>query len=774
MTMKRTPSFSVLLLLCALPLITFGQDIHDELTLGNTTSETAHQLTAKSSKVIPGALGQTARVILPIGNYWKGGEIFFVLKIDPEKQNYITVKFWGSDINEDMLILFCEGKQVGYRHLGDIDILDHGAENPVYNERFTYNTIPLPLNQTRGKTEITLSIQASGRIWGYGTTFDKYQYAMREPSRGIYNIYSHTNGCFTPPANEKQGLVPSGQSVLKQKGDDSFTALKQRVNKTIDGLVKSNKPLNQVQMQFLAKAYQVKWTYAYHNGKVIARLEDGLDNSYFSFVKNPKLAQSEPSTPNPDWFGLGISGQVVHLIFDQLKGDIDKPLGDEAGVKLSRRDAYTEMLLASREYHRSHRRQYSNQSMINDLYGIYYANKGIEDLRPEKALSEHDVRQYLYQSVGLQPWLGSETDHGPSRSAGDNYMQLTAMGLTKELGYVGYYGEVIDWATEIYDATRPAPGQPGDERIKSQLEKIALARSYFRYPALDSAGNRAMRIETIIGWRDVHFPGGVTYAQRATWDGSVLQVAAATLNPSLLGYVQQMMADNQYFSTVENEMADKGFRQTAGLLPVPDQYQFIIKQPLTGKVLPMSWSQPDLVFADPEDGVIAIKNGKEILYASLYWRARNAINFLAKVHYLIPQLERTAVVREEEEFEPSGLTYTRPDWVNFGFANGGLKYPEEMHSALAGEKLPIAKIPAEIAFKPGQENPYAGRASFYKLEYGKYLIGMNADKDKPHVMAVPAGFENAIELVSRKKIGGKTSISVPPSSTVVLFADRAK
>ena len=41
-----------------------------------------------------------------------------------------------------------------------------------------------------------------------------------------------------------------------------------------------------------------------------------------------------------------------------------------------------------------------------------------------------------------------------------------------------------------------------------------------------------------------------------------------------------------------------------------------------------------------------------------------------------------------------------------------------MHSAHAGEKLPIAKIPAGVKFKPGDERVYAGKAEFYTLRYG--------------------------------------------------------
>src|ERR1035441_6500865 len=104
-------------------------------------------------------------------------------------------------------------------------------------------------------------------------------------------------------------------------------------------------------------------------------------------------------------------------------------------------------------------------------------------------------------------------------------------------------------------------------------------------------------------------------------------------------------------------------RVTAGLLEVPDDYEFIKAQPPQTKRLPMSPGQPDFVFSDEVDGVVAVKNGGEILYASLYWRARNAVNFLARVHFTTPTVDRIAIVREEAEFEPSGQFYTRPDWV---------------------------------------------------------------------------------------------------------------
>jgi hypothetical protein len=414
--------------------------------------------------------------------------------------------------------------------------------------------------------------------------------------------------------------------------------------------------------------------------------------------------------------------------------------------------------------------------MITDLY-FYLENRAIEAIDPAHALPEDQIRHYLYQSVGIEPWLGSDTDNGPAKPLGDNYYELTSKALTKELGFVGYYGEVLDWTTTIYLATGdPEKPGSGDKKIKAQLIKIEKARSYFRYPALDDDGNRAMRAETIVGWRDEgHYPGDVTYGERPTWDASPLYCAAATLSAGAVGAFQQMTADNQLFASIERQMRqNNSLRVTAGLLGVPDQYDLLKAQPESKLRLPMTPGQPDFAWADEEDGVLALKNTEDILYVSLYWRARPAINFLARVHSITPRFDRIAVVHEDIEFEPSGQEYTRPDWVNMGFGNGGLKYPGDLHSAETGEKLPIAKFPDAVPFKPGEESPYAGRGSFYQLRYGNYLIGMNCAKDKTYQLKIPEDQKNMSvpELVSGRTMELAKGVSVPPQSTVVLYLSK--
>ena len=100
------------------------------------------------------------------------------------------------------------------------------------------------------------------------------------------------------------------------------------------------------------------------------------------------------------------------------------------------------------------------------------------------------------------------------------------------------------------------------------------------------------------------------------------------------------------------------------------------------------------------------------------------------------------------------------------FGNGGVRYPDKAESLHRGEKLPIAKIPAGINFKPGQENSYAGRGEFYRCGYGPFEIGMNASKTKRFSMTLPPGEFRRLGN-GGGTVQGKSTVSVPPMSTFV-------
>ena len=750
-----------------------ASNLLDTLTFGNTESEQAHGVAATGSDTLRGGLGQSARRLLPLRPAtFEGGTLAFTMKVDPAKPNYVTIRLWGSDVSQNRLILFAEGKQIGYHHLGDVDILDFGSDGdaPGYNGRFFYNTSPLPLGMTQGKSEIHCAIRCIGRIWGYGGSFEDYQRSMETPTRGIYRFYTHTDGYFQPPADEVQGIAPVNPPVRPSPGPEVLDKLKERVNGEIKGILNHNSPINQMQMQFLAKAYHVKWCAAYQNPQVIAQVAQGLDALFLAYRANPKLAQAEPSTYNPDWFGLGPSGDAIRLLKAPLQSVLSEEIHPPDRTTIMRRAAWSEMLQASRDWHRHHRVQYTNQTMIVDMY-VYAANRGVAAIDPERALPDEQTRHYLYQAVGIEPWLGSDTNNGPEKPLGASYYQMTQAGLTRELGFVGYYGEVLDWIAQIYDMTRD-PGKTGDEKIKGQLQKLAHARAIFRYPMLDAEGYRAMRAEAIVGWRDSHYPGDMTYGERPSWDGSALYAAALTLDAEAIGSAQQMFADNQFYASVAASLRDGGLRVASNLLGIPDQFDLLKSQPHSPRRLPMSPDQPDFAWADPEDGVLAVKRGSDILYISLYWRARFSINNLARVHYITPRFDRIAVVRQQSEFEPSGMTYTLPDWIDFGFGGGGHHYPGDRHQAFAGEKQDIPKIPDGVKFRPGDENSYAGKAAFYTCRYGNYLIGMNCKKEKYYALTIPKGVTQARELMRGKRLALKNKLQVPPMTTVVLYIGR--
>src|SRR5262249_59112760 len=108
------------------------------------------------------------------------------------------------------------------------------------------------------------------------------------------------------------------------------------------------------------------------------------------------------------------------------------------------------------------------------------------------ALPEPQARDYLYQSIGLKPWLGPESPLGtPTKPLGSNYLQISPKGISRELGYVGNYGETQGWLTMMYESVTRGYGALKAPEIRARLIQIGKARGYFRYLDVDADGNPA-------------------------------------------------------------------------------------------------------------------------------------------------------------------------------------------------------------------------------------------------------------------------------------------
>ena len=761
--LRRLSFLSILSLILS---VASANSVVDTIQFGNPQSEQHHVVKAEFSKVVEGEFGLPARKLLPLKEEgWRGGRMTFHVNVDPDKPNYFTAKFWGGDVNreESRLMLFIDGKQVGQRHLGEIDQLDIMATDPRYPGNFYFKTFPLPENITKGKKNVELAIEVQGPVWGYGSTFEQFQKPVAEDSRGIYAAYIHTDPYLKVSHVTKNKMDWNDLSTPDSPGREVLNYIKEKINKAIESNLNGSDKIKADALMFLAKAYLVDWSVAYNNPKVIEKIVKAINIHYAEFTSNPGIV-------GKTWEGYGAIGEAISLLAKPLSPYLEKTI---EGTGKSQKEAWSQMLQASRDWHVQNRRSYTNQSMIVDMY-TYRCNRGIAVLTPEKAWPEEKALRLMYESIGLQPWSGSWDENGdPSWSKGANYIQLTDKGLTKELGFVGLYGEVNDIVLGMYNSTRPTPDAEGDAKLKAQLIKIAKARTVFRYPVVNEEGHRTMRIETVIGWRDWHYPGGIAYGQIASRDGGPLEIAAATLDPVMLGYGQQIIADKQYFKTLKERAKGNRPSELLSLMDAPQSYHKVIEQPKHNYQLPMTPGQPDFVFADPEEGALALKNGDQVLYVALYWRARYAINNLARIHYLGPDFEYDATVHIHTEFNNSGLTYTMPDLTNAPFTSKLERFYKDagMYLATAGQQQPIAKVPADQeGWRPGRENIFAGKGSFYTMQYGPYLIAMNCTKDTSYPLEIPEKFKGSKDLVEAKTIK-KDKITVKPMQTLVLYVD---
>lgn len=722
----------------------------DTVVLGDAASESAHKLGGSRNVTTTGLLDQPARRMQPAEQAGVfGGTLQVTMAVDPKQPVYVSIKLDGTEAAEELgrLMLICDGKQVGYYHLGAVDPLDIADAYPRLPGRFYYHTIPLPTSLTAGKTSVVLEVRSMGPIYAYGLTTDTFYKNLESDTRAVYRLYTHVDPYLAPAGDDVQGapVLNSDLPVRDGPGEELLDDVRSAVNSRLNNWLTSKNP------EWIwpgATAYLTEWTDLYRNPAVIDAIAAGMDKvaaDHASGATNPEDA---------GWLGYGRSARGAFMTLADWGARLDEQVGDT-----TRRESYVPALVASRDYWRMNRRGYTNQGMIVDL-GIWYCNQLLAGLGSDQAWPEEDALRYLREATGMQPWRGSDTaDGGSEMNLGENYLIVSKTGLAKELGYVGNYGdEVVGWAHEIFLATENA-------ELRAQCRLIMRARGPFRYPLQDEGGFRSFTHNQLVGWRDHAYPGKVTYALNTTAGVSPLMPIDVD-DPATAGWCRQMVDDNQVFHSVQTILSNGGSGPTMVLLGVPDQYEKA--KNATGAPLPMTDGQPDFVWADTDCGIVSAKHGDVRVYASLWWRARYAVNNLARFHVLTPQQEHLATVRQQTVHTDSGTRYTIPDQVNFEFGDGGPPPPgDQPGQAFAGEELVVAEMPAGVD-PPTAENPenmFAGKSQFYRAQYGPYLVAMNCTTDRSFDVELPRG--TVTDVATGRKVGGG-KLSLRADSAVVL------
>ncbi len=780
--------FAFILVNLPVTVIADGSSSIDFIVFGDSTSERSHCLNSEGSEIKTGGLGETARELLSLDPVsYNGGSVSFVLKVDPQRQNYFTVKLWGSDKGTDRgrLILYIDGQQVGYRHEGDYDVLNQCDDEAIFQERFLYETLPLPLKCTQGKTQVNLKIAALGPMWPYGTSFAQMQHNLTQPTRGIYCAYTHTSTRFEPDLSEQQGAYFTPSIRPGGPREELLTDMKETVNARLTRLMEGKADVGhdsrsaEGTILLLAEAYNTPWTKAYHDPRAIAALVRAGD----AFLR--------PGVIGPNWTGTGPLGEAIMRVGSEplrkaldeeievpanfpfvtkwhREGPLEEPtiekmVSSSKMVRITRREAWALVLRASVEWNRTNgRRFYTNQSMIVDR-NIYTANEGLRVLEPAEAMPRKQALRYVYEAVGLLPWLGDDKPGGGSTEPyGTNYYEITQKGLSRELGFVGTYGEtILRFCHDMAELT-------GDEKVCQQLIKIEAARMYFRYPSQDPDGYRQMKLASEIDARTAHFPldnGAYTGADvRELW---WMEVPALTKDPVSVGAAQQCLEDNQYFYRLAQRAKDN---DTLGMMRNVNDYAVVKVLPKSDYRLPMTDGQPDFVFSDEQDAVMAVKHGQERLFLNFYFRQEFGVSGAVRILDITPTIMRIATVKSHFEVIPSGQEWTRPDVIDFERSGGFPPPGPKIHQVWRGEELPISRRPDD-ATQPryGTWGPFVGKAAFYWLRYGDYLFGVNTTETNNYSLPVPTGYNSAPDLVSGKMLDLSKEVVVGPLTTVVLY-----
>lgn len=177
----------------------------DRIDFGNTASEQAHAFMPDTAEanIAPagtGQYGQTYREPVGSGNDSPTGSqvLIFSMACDPNLQNYLTIKLWGSDSNSQMYLYGASGYPP----------IDVSGGPPAYPGRFFYYTNPLPLAWTQGKTSVSITLLFVNYYDGYSGTGINYL-PVGKVTRPVYSAFTHTQPAFQPSGGDPVGVAPT-------------------------------------------------------------------------------------------------------------------------------------------------------------------------------------------------------------------------------------------------------------------------------------------------------------------------------------------------------------------------------------------------------------------------------------------------------------------------------------------------------------------------------------------------------------------------------------
>lgn len=729
-------------------------NIIDVIVFGESSSESAHSVSAPMTSIETGGLGQLCRRLSA------SGSIAFTLGCDPVQQNYLTVKLWGSDTVDgtQYLYLYDSAGRIG-AYQDDWPELAVWTSQPPFPGRFVYSTYLIPRQLTAGKTQIILK--------------------LADAQLGIYCVYSHLDAFFDP-LNEAQGQNPGPGPVRPAGWRNPYDQLVYQANlgiaefltwqkygtawnaevaagrapSVITGAVtfdgrggNSSWTVQQWKEDIYARfttgnmcsvqaleaygiAYSSPWSNYYQNPELVDRIVKGLD--FFRIAQGANGAFSNPwgllwvGGPNRingagclEGFGVHALADAFLLVHSRISPEVMNELVDEDDnpdtLPVARKTSYINLFKGIVNHMLADRGHAPNQDRAQ-VHAMYKANECLKILSPADAWPESTARQWIYEAMGILPC-----------PVYDGYWE-SQKGLALEVhgtingGYCGNYGTAaIDF---IYPYGMMTGG--GDALVNSIINREVDAFANYLYKDSDRDGFAGLVNESVISWRPNRYPAG-QFPSPGAFNG--LAYAALYLNNQNAVRMLQHYLDNRRLYTIDcsaSAVAAHYEDNTLAAMRMVDIIQRVESLAPASVRLPME-SSDTFAWADEQAAGVVVNHEGARLYMTLNWRhdycsgcsrtAANArANNIARIHYTSDTIDR--------------------------IANAAMK------------------------------TPY-GLFNLYICRYGDYLIAMNlSDTESFPVDASDISWTDAVDLIGKVQVDLRTNPVIPPRSTMILHPGR--
>ncbi len=757
----------------------------DAIRFGNSASESAHGVALTSAPTSTVVLGQTSRRLNV------GGRMSFDLAVDGADQNYATVRFWGGDttVNGRLFLGDQNGAFINWAQLDD------SSSAQSIPSHWHYATVPLPRSMTDGQSSVRLSLYAMNDNSSYsnpppagaqtansrpmysifshaGSRYDvsdgvlntaaiaPYDYGNYvKPSGGqmtsyVNNLKSIANGIATQVANMQvtntAGLPSSllGAFDIRTGADNAAT-----LNATHSHHISTDNlgPLRGATI--LAHSYNMPGGVYQGNANTLDRIAWGIDYARrvqgatggYVDVWQPIQWTGGPNRTDASGSLEGVTHQEIAKAFLMTRsamesaGLLDQLVDDDnnaATPTITRRQAYTDLFREFVDFHSGYFGGWNGSNAPRDrghapnqdLYqvgGMAWAMEALESLdddafSPGNAALSHANAQAALKARAYEAAGVTLTPFNNSWWFSPDGLPLEAGGL-KGGGYSSEYGqrqseEIWDLAQFLDDPADRAP-------MLEMAENAASVWQNFWYPIYRTGGTIDTRLEGAINWRNSKISGA-----GEQWFPA--QFAALSTNgiadPAVIRALQLAFMNNELHLA-----APRGghfWQDGVWIMEQVEQLETLLADlpstnelPANQQRLPFEAGQPDFAWIDSFGGAAAIRHGDDFIYMALNWHhgssgSNPVSNNIVRIHEITPLDDRivTAVM----------------------------------------------------------ENPF-GFGELYRVHYGDYLLGVNADGISSYLLDVPTANGWLRDLVSGElRYVTNGSLTLPAGQSVVLLLDQ--